>query len=95
MAKKKVQTGRKHRFKHTEPGAATEHIQQMSAVTAAATTKVTTPAVAPSGRDFSYVSSDMRRILLLAGVLFAVELVIWYLINHTGFGSNLYTWVKV
>ena len=46
-------------------------------------------------RDFSYVGSDLRRILILAVGLVGIELALWFLFTHTGVGNQVYNLVKV
>jgi len=103
MAKKKQ--AKKHKFKYAgevqtadvvsstvvggikkaEPAAAPWRAQSAALRTAAVS----------GGRDFSYVGQDARRIAVLAGSLVALEVVLWYLLAHTGVGNAVYTFVKV
>ncbi|HSX02320.1 MAG TPA: hypothetical protein VLI05_03315 [Candidatus Saccharimonadia bacterium] len=89
MAKKNKST-KKHRFKYTEPaGLAGE---AASAGTVAATSKLAATAPVASGRDFSYVSVDLRRLAILAISLVVVEAVLWALLAYTAIGSTVYSW---
>lgn len=51
--------------------------------------------VVVQGRDFSYVISDLRRILALGASLVVAELALWYLFGHTGLGKSVYNLVNV
>lgn len=98
MAKKKSQSVRKHRFKHSEPSAvqaSQTHDQTMMATPPHKPVASRAVSTVESGRDFSYVTQDMRRVLALAAALVAVEVLGWYVMNHTGIGSTVYSWVKV
>lgn len=48
-----------------------------------------------AGRDFSYVTHDLRRIGIFAGSLVVLELGLLYLLGNTGFGSMVYSLIKV
>lgn len=99
MAKKKHST-KKHTFKHGD------HISSVSslgvpggndtphlAVTPAA---MQAPAVVTTdGRDFSYVGRDMRRLLGFSGVLVAVEIALWLVVEFTAFGTHIYNSIKL
>jgi len=99
MAKKKNQS-KKHKFKYTDPAAATmaDPASAGDATTAAAGSAPARArqavAVGPT-RDFNYVGGDLRRILILAVALVGIELVLWFLFTHTGVGNQVYSLVKV
>ncbi len=42
-----------------------------------------------------YLQRDLVRILWLAGILVAVQLMLWYLFNHSSFGEAFYRLVKL
>ena len=90
MAKKKSQ--KKHNFKYAQP---TDQLVRTETVVAAPA-KNGQPAVvaAGSGRDFSYVNRDLRRVGILAFGLIAFEVALWYAFNHTGLGSTVYGLIK-
>ncbi len=94
----KKNTAKKHKFKHVETGAgarAPESLMQESSAGALNRT-VTSPATAGvSGRDFSYVGSDLRRIGIMAGALVALELALYYVLIYTPAGAAIYNLVKV
>jgi hypothetical protein len=54
-----------------------------------------TRVVAVSGRDFSYVLTDLKRIFWLGVSLVLAELLLWYLFGHTGLGDSVYSLVSV
>jgi hypothetical protein len=88
MAKKKQ--SKKHKFKYTEPvmgmgGGATVYEASRPGDLRAPQTR----AAAGNHRDYSYVGSDMRRIVVLAGTLVGVELAIYYLVSHSALGITL------
>lgn len=102
MAKKKQ--FKKHKLKHGEQS--TGVIEAEAQETPKANVKPKAPAV-PAGvtkavtgsgsvaeRDFSYVGGDLRKILVLAVSLVAVELVLWFLFGHTGLGNAVYQAVR-
>jgi branched-subunit amino acid ABC-type transport system permease component len=92
MAKKKQ--NKKHKFKYADPvgptagsvGAVPNRPGELKAPSARV--------VSTNQRDFSYVAVDMRRILILAASLVAVELVLYYLLGHTGWGDALNSLIR-
>lgn len=44
---------------------------------------------------FEHVKSDVVRVAALAAVFIGVELVLWFLFNHTGLGSATYKLIKL
>jgi hypothetical protein len=94
MAKKKTQ-GKKHKFKYAEasPNVQVEAALRSSAAVlgSAGAQKGRFPhgAVSP-GRDFSYVGSDLRRIVIMAVALVAIEVGLWALLAHTQLGDIVY-----
>lgn len=100
MAKKK--SHRKHQFKHTAPAA---HVAEKptdlgpSIKPAAApklnTLKGSSTLEAEFGPGLSFVRHDLRKVGVLAAGFIAVELVLWYLLNHTGLGPAVYQLVKL
>lgn len=98
MAKKKQ--GKKHKFKYATPvvpGQAAV-ISGPSLITgqksAVAGGRSMAAHVVP-GRDFSYVAVDLRKILIIAACLVALEFIIWFLFAHTGLGPSVYQMVQV
>jgi hypothetical protein len=103
MAKKKNQT-KKHRFKYAQPDGVlglqpeVAHVREAAAGKSQALGKATVNGggLALAGaRDFSYVASDLRRIVVFACALVAVEAILWLLFSHTGLGNTVYSWVRV
>lgn len=100
MAKKK-NISKKHKFKHVE----TSHLQAGESATTAVSEAVESNGARPaalktapvlvSGRDFSYIAGDLRRIALMGGSLIAVELVLYYLLVHTPVGPAVYSLVRI
>lgn len=91
MAKKNQ--NKKHKFKYAEPTAGTQVTRPASPKVAA-----TTPARTSSGaavRDFSYVTHDLRRIVILAVGLIALEVLLWGALEHTSLGETVFRLVQV
>ena len=89
MAKKK-NIPKKHRFKHVEgvvPSAVGSDESKSSASSPNEIRQVKPMAVTAAGRDFSYVTGDLRRIGIMAIILIGIELVFYYLLTHTTLGS--------
>lgn len=100
MAKKKQ--GKKHKFKYASPVMPGQSAPEVSSTPNSGGGKRAVAGLSRSygyqaslGRDFSYVSVDLRRIGVLAVSLIALELVIWYLFGHTGLGNWVYQSVQV
>ena len=96
MAKKKNHN-KKHKFKHAEPLAVVQVAGETSQVAEGVSGAVQKPrrGQTASARDFSYVAGDLRRILALAGILVAVQVVLWWVLTHSGFGNSVYGLFKV
>ena len=101
MAKKK-NISKKHKFKNVdsaslEPVVSASVNESGSDVSGAKRADVlkTAPAAVGTGRDFSYVTSDLRRIALLGGSLVVIELVLYYILVHTAFGATVYSLVRI
>lgn len=100
MAKKKNQS-KKHKFKYADPSASTmsampvSNGEQNSQNGVVSRSPRAGGAAAVPTRDFSYVAGDLRRILVLAVILVALEFGLWFLFAHTGVGSQVYSLVKV
>lgn len=45
--------------------------------------------------EFNYVGRDVKRILILAVGLVLLQLVLWYLFEHTGLGPAVYRLIKL
>lgn len=96
MSKKKNST-KKHKFKHADPSAPLQSTAVSSASAPVEGPRVSGAAQsgAVSGRDFSYVVGDVRRIGIMAGVLVALELLFYYLLVFTSVGPAVYRMVDV
>lgn len=100
MAKKKQL--KKHKLKHGEQSTGVVSNESQEApkatpkvpATPSGVTKAITGAGNVTERDFSYVGGDLRKILVLAVSLMAVELVLWFLFGHTGLGNAVYQAVR-
>jgi ABC-type uncharacterized transport system permease subunit len=101
MAKKK-QT-RKHRFKYATPEVGVEPVasgatnvpRETAARPVAPRSSSASSIVAANTRDFSYVGHDLRRVAVLSVALVGLEVLLWYLFNHTALGPAVYQMVKV
>ncbi len=94
---KKMKSTKKHRFKYAQaPGAPVEPAMAAAAVPASAGARVAPAGTAVAvGRDFSYVTVDLRRLGILALSLIMLELVLWYLMAHTSLGAVIYNAIQV
>lgn len=45
--------------------------------------------------DFGYVTTDLRRVGVFAISLILLELLLWYLMSHTGLGNSIYNLIQV
>lgn len=45
--------------------------------------------------DTTLIGPEVRRVLLLAGLFIAAELILWGLFTQTGLGTAVYSWVKL
>lgn len=88
MASKKKSASKKHRFKATN--IAPEMLDGASSGETAAGVVGGSAATRENPYEFAYVSGDLFRIAVLAIVLAAMQLALWYLFNHTGMGSSVY-----
>jgi hypothetical protein len=101
MAKKKNQS-KKHKFKYADATPAVrvetelrEARQGVQVEPAQAHRPGRVAAVAAGARDFRYVLVDLRRIVVMAAGLVALEAALWVLMTHTGVGSAVYRMVQV
>jgi hypothetical protein len=93
MSKKKSNP-KKHKFKHADPVAATQATQAPAGqVSKQAVFRSAAPVV--SGRDFSYVGTDVRRIGLMVVGLILIELAFYYALVFTPIGAAVYRLVNV
>ncbi len=92
MAKKNQ--NKKHKFKYTEPtGASVASARPASSATDAP--NLSKANAAATARDFSYVGKDLRRIVVFALGLIALELALWGLLGHTSLGDAVFRFVQV
>ena len=82
---KKAKNSKRHQLKYAQPTGAPEASSERAIIAEAIA----------SGRDFSYVSKDIKRLSLLAGGLLAIEIILWYVMGHTGLGNAVYNLVKI
>jgi hypothetical protein len=96
---KKSKTTKKHRLKYAQPATDSAVVSTPAAASAPASSSMASPrpmsSAVATGRDFSFVAGDLRRLAVLAVSLVAVELVLWYLMGHTGLGQTLYNLINV
>lgn len=90
---KATKAGRKHNFKHAQTTSASTTAPRTGVAPTSAPTSVS--AAVAEKHDYSYVVADLRRIAILGGSLIVLEVVLWYLLNHTGLGTSIYSLVKV
>jgi hypothetical protein len=95
MAKKKNQN-RKHKFKYSEPASmGTSPNSRPAEQTNTIKQRVMTPAAVGPSRDFSYVTNDMRRIVIIASFLVFVELILWLILSNSAFSKSIYSLIKI
>jgi hypothetical protein len=102
MAKKKSHKKR-HNIK-AKKQSASSITPSTSQVAAAVSTTSASVAVAPAvvknttastDSKLLYVRRDLVRIVWLVSGFVALELVLWYLFDHTGLGSSIYSLIKI
>jgi len=77
-----------------------ESVPAVSAAAAAAASATVQPRTRPAASAesvarWSYVRADVRQIAILFGVCVGLELLLWYLFEHSGLGSSIYSLVKL
>jgi hypothetical protein len=101
---KKTKSTKKHRFKYAEPTGvaarpAESTLQETSSVAPSAKPnavfKPQAGAAVVASRDFGYVTTDLRRLAVFAVGLIALELILWYLFEHTGLGAAVYGLIRL
>ncbi len=99
MSKKKNR--KKHQFKHTAPPSVqTEGVQTQAMGQQGSNSKPLAPRkssnAALAGVDnFDYVPGDIKRVAILAFGFITLQMILWYLFNHTGLGAHVYGLVKL
>lgn len=103
MAKKKNR--KKHNFKYATSSGTNRAAAPAEASTPAARQSVTPVAAAAKspvinknlavGDDLSYVTKDLSKVAVLAAAFTALELILWYLFNHTGLGTQVYHLIRL
>jgi len=88
MAKKKHK--KKHNFQH----------KGVAAPVVAAPGSVSSPKATPKisntmPNEWAEVADDVRRALILAGVFIVLMIVLWYFLDVSEFGKNLYNSIKL
>jgi hypothetical protein len=91
MAKKKI-SNRKHKFKYAEPTVGSA-VPMMTAP--AGSSSAFRTGNAATLRDFSYVSRDVGKIIVIAVILIIVELILWYSLAHSSLGKSVYSLIPV
>jgi len=99
MAKKKNQN-RKHKFKYTEPASKSasgnqETGQSQTALVTPVPKSVVLPRPLLSTRDFSYVSRDVAKIVILATFLIILELILRFVLGNTPLGKAIYSLIQL
>ena len=89
MAKKKHK--KKHNFQHK---GAMQPVTSAASVPASIPTKGASK-IATMPNEWSEVAGDVRRALILAGVFIALMIVLWYFLDVSEFGKNLYNSIKL
>lgn len=88
MAKKKHK--KKHNFQHKNaPVAVAAPVAATSGTVKAAAKPATMP------NEWREVRDDVRRSLILAGVFIVLMIILWYFLDVSTFGKNLYNSIKL
>jgi hypothetical protein len=96
MAKKKNR--KKHQFKHVRPEAASG---TMATAEAQAQPKPkperteTSTASPKASSELSYVTSDMKRIVLIGSGFGLLQVLLWYLLATTELGDKVYSLIRL
>lgn len=88
MAKKKHK--KKHNFQHKNAPVATAPAVSVSA---AGKTAIKPAATMPN--EWSEVRDDVRRSLILAGAFIVLMIILWYFLDVSAFGKNLYNSIQL
>lgn len=89
MAKKKHK--KKHNFQHKGVSAPVA----TAPVSAVADSKVPSKANTTMPNEWGDVADDVRRALILAGVFIVIMIALWYFLDVSEFGKNLYNSIKL
>ncbi len=89
---KKNKVSKKHRFKYAAPAGSAASPAPIAVASVQASSAAEAVAL---GRDFSYVAHDIRRILVFAVGLVALEAALSYLLGHTSVGPSVYNFFNV
>ncbi len=89
MAKKKHK--KKHNFQHK--GVSSPVV--VASAPAAVSTKTTSKASTTMPNEWGDVADDVRRALILAGVFIVIMIALWYFLDVSTFGKNLYNSIKL
>jgi len=87
MAKSK-RTPKKHNF-------APDHLGQALSVTSVGPGALSDTKSHAVVGNTAYIKGDVRRVLILATVFVAAELILWAIFTHTGLGSVAYSHIKL
>jgi hypothetical protein len=97
---KKRAAGRAHTrptSSQAAPIAAAPAAPTTESITPTAAVPKSKPATAAAAADprWGYVGRDVRRTAVIAAACVALELVLWFLLNHTGIGPSIYHLIKL
>ena len=90
MAKKKHK--KKHNFQHknvAQPATVAPVAASVSAPSTAKASKNSMP------NEWAEVADDVRRALILAGVFIVIMIALWYFLDVSEFGKNLYNSIRL
>ncbi len=95
MAKKK-KNHRKHQFQSSAPKAVNPAAFEQSGSSSVPSQRPkSSAAVATDVANIQLVKQDVRRVLVLAVGFFTLQLILWYLFNHTPLGPWTYNLIKL
>ena len=82
-SKKSIKSNKKHNFKYAE-----KPISQNTGDIVI--NNQFSSSTDDNSRDFTYVISDLKRVLVLGSGLVALQFILWFLVNHTGAGIGIF-----
>jgi hypothetical protein len=94
MGKKKKH--KKQQFKYATPTQPASPAQGADKpVTATKSAQPVSTISTPMPAHLAQSAGDLKRVLVMSGFFVGLQLVLWYILNHTSFGPAIYNLIKV
>lgn len=93
MAKKKSR--KKHQFKYAEPTSAATATPKPAVTSSATSARMATGGLQYQVNNLDLIKGDIRKVAILATSFVLLQLVLWFVFNHTGLGPAVYHLVQV